>query len=107
MIDGQKFFVHPVKNYLRAYDNIRKIATGQGDDYTNGFLLDYPYIRKHCKIIAIELSKQYALDANPRAMQQSNFTGNLDENVNITMFFVIEEAKETILDFLRGTLRVL
>ena len=43
MIDGQNFFNQPVKNNLKTYDNIRKIATGQGDDYTTGFLLDYNY----------------------------------------------------------------
>ena len=43
MTDGQNFFDQPVKSNLRAYDNIRKIVTGQGDDYTTGCLLDYPY----------------------------------------------------------------
>ena len=46
MIDGRNFFDHPIKNYLKTYDNIRKIATGQGDDYTTGYLLDYPYFEK-------------------------------------------------------------
>ena len=46
MIDGRNFFDQPVKNYLRTYDNIRKIATGLGDDYTIGCLLDYPYFKK-------------------------------------------------------------
>ena len=46
MIYGRNFFDQPVKNYLRTYDNIRKIATGQKDDYTAGCLLDYPYLKK-------------------------------------------------------------
>ena len=58
-------------------------------------------------MIAIDLSKQQALDADPRALQQINFTANLDRAENTTMFFVIEEAKETVLDFLQGTLKVL
>ena len=58
-------------------------------------------------MIAIDLSKQQALDADPRAIQQINFTANLDRAENTTMFFVIEEAKETVLDFLQGTLKVL
>ena len=45
MIDEQNLFDHAVKNHLRTYDNIRKIATGQGDDYTTGCLLDYNYFK--------------------------------------------------------------
>ena len=50
-------------------------------------------------MIAIDLSKQQALDADLRAIQQINFAANLDRAGNTTMFFVIEEAKETVLDF--------
>ena len=57
MIDGRNFFDQPIKNDLKTYDNIRKIATGQGDDCTIGCLLDYPYFKKYCKLIAIDLSK--------------------------------------------------
>ena len=58
-------------------------------------------------MIAIDLSKQQALEADPRAIQQINFTENLDKNGNTTMVFIIEEAKETILDFSEGTVKVL
>ena len=58
-------------------------------------------------MIAIDLSKQQALDANPRSIQQINFTANLDRAGHTTMFFIIEEAKETILDFSQGTVKVL
>ena len=58
-------------------------------------------------MIAIDLSKQQALDADPRAIQQINFTANLDRNGNTTMFFIIEEAKETVLKFSQGTVEVL
>ena len=58
-------------------------------------------------MIAIDLSKQQALDANPRAIQQINFTANFDRDGNTTMFFIIEEAKETVLDFSQGTVKVL
>ena len=51
----------------------------------------------------LDLSKQQALDADPKAIQQINFTGNLDQDECATMFFIIEEAKETILDFSQGT----
>ena len=91
----------------KTYENIRKIATGQGDDYATGCLLDYPYFKDHYKMIAIDLSKQQALDADPRAIQQINFMANLDQDWNTTMFFIIEEAKETVLDFSQGTVKVL
>ena len=77
MVDGRNFFDHPVKNDLRTYDNIQKIATGQGDDYTTGCLLDYNYFRKYYKMIVIDLSKQQELDADPKVIQKNNFTKNL------------------------------
>ena len=107
MIDGRNFFDQPIKNDLKTYDNIRKIATGQGDDYTTGCLLDYLYFKKYCKLIAIDLSKQQKLDADPKAIQQINFTESLDRAEDETMFFIIEEPKETILDFSKGTVKVL
>ena len=67
MINGRDFFDQPIKNDLKAYDNIRKIATGQGDDYTTGCLSDYPYFKRYYKLIAIDLSKQQKLEADPKA----------------------------------------
>ena len=65
MINGENFFDQPVQNNKITYEKIRKIATGQGDDYTTGCLLDYSYFKY--KLIALHLSKQQALDADPRA----------------------------------------
>ena len=90
----------------KTYENMKKIATGQGDDYTAGCLLDYSYFKENYRMIAIYLSKQQALDADPRAIQQINFMANLDREQNTTMFFVIEQAKETVLDFSQGTIKV-
>ena len=105
MINGENFFDQPTKNKI-TYDNIRKIATGQRDDYTTGCLLDYPYFKDTYKMIAVDLSKQQALDADPRAIQQINFTANLDRAGNTRVYFILEEAKETILDFSHGTVKV-
>ena len=58
-------------------------------------------------MIAVDLSKQQALDADPRAIQQINFMANLDRAGNTTMFFIIEEAKETVFEFSQGTVKVL
>ena len=107
IIDGTKLFDQSIENDLKIHDNIRKIAIDQGDDYTTGCLLDYPYFKKYYKLIIIYLSKQQKLDADPKAMQQINFTGNLDRAEDATMFFIIEEAKETVLDFSKGTVKVL
>ena len=71
--------------------------TGQGDDDTAGWFLFYPYFNEHYKMVAIDLSKQQALYADPKAIQQINFTANLNCAENTTMFFIIEEAKETSL----------
>ena len=68
MIDGKNFFDQPIKNDLKAYDNIRKISAGQGDDYTTGCLLDCPYFKKYYKLIATDLSKQLKLDTDPEAI---------------------------------------
>ena len=107
MVYGQMFFDQPVENNLGIYDNIQKILIGQGDDCTTGCLLDYIYFNNYYKMIAIDLSKQQAPDADPKVIQQINFTGNLEQNpvANTTMFFNIEEAKETILYFSPETVK--
>ena len=77
MIDGRNFSDQPIKNGLRTYDNIRKTVTVQGDDNFTGRFQNYPYFKNYYKIIATDLSKQQNLDADPKAIKQMNFTGNL------------------------------
>ena len=99
------FFDQPVKNNSETYDNIPKIAIGQGYDYTTGCLLDYSYLKKYYKIIATHLSKLEAIDTDSKAIQQINFTGNLNRGQNLndnTIFSITDEAKHTILDFSQG-----
>ena len=107
MINGENFFDQPIKSNKMAYKNIRKIATGQGDDNITGYLLDYPYFKDSYKMIAVDLSRQQALDADHRTIQQINFTANLDRAGNKRIYFILEEAKETILNFAQGTVKVL
>ena len=107
MINRENSFDQPVKNNKVTYENIRKVSTGEGDDYATGCLIDYPYFKDSYKMIAVDLSKQQALDADPRANQQINFTANLDRAGNTTIYFVLEDAKETILDFSQETVKVL
>ena len=106
MINGENFFDQPVKDNKVTYEN-RKIATGYGDDYTTGCLLHYPCFKDSYKVIAVDLSKQQALDADPRTNQQINFTANLDRTGTTRIYFILEEAKETRLDFSQETVKVL
>ena len=91
---------------MKTYENIRKIITGQGNYYTTDCLLGYNYFKKH-KMISIDLSKQEALDVDPKAIQQISFTGNLNGNNDRLMFLITKEAKETFLNFSQRTLKVL
>ena len=104
MIDRKNVFDQSVKNDIRKYDIIRKNPTGQRDDYTTCFLLDYNYFKEHYDIIVIDLSEQKEVDSNPKAIQQISFTGIL-ENQSAT-FFNIEEVKELVLDFSQRTVKV-
>ena len=96
MIDGQNVFDQPVKHHLRTYEYIRKITMGQGEYYTTGCLLDYPYFKENYKLIVVLLSKQQALDADPKAIQQINFARNLarDPTANTTVFSLLKKRKK-------------
>ena len=106
-INDENFFDQPIKNRKTAYDNIRKVATGYEDDYTTGCLLDYPYFIENYKVIAVDLSKQKALDFDLKAIQQINFTRNLDRVGNTRVYFILEEVREIVLDFSQGIVKIL
>ena len=82
-----------------------EVSTGQGNDYTTGCLLDFAYFEKNYRLIAVDLSKQKALDADPGAIQQIIFTGNASQNVVI--YYILRQSKETILQFSKGKTNVL
>ena len=106
MIDGKIFFDQPVKKAKKkTQENITKIVTAKADGYTRVCLLDYAHFRDNYKMITIDLSKQQVLDADPRSIQQINFTANLDRENNTRI--ILEEAKETVFSFSRGTVNVL
>ena len=69
LIDGRNFYDQPVNDIIKQYDEVRKVSTGYGDDYTTGFLLDYAYFKDNYRLIAVYLSKQKALDADPTVIQ--------------------------------------
>ena len=91
---------------VKQYNEVRKTSTGQGDDYTTGFLLDFAYFKDDFRLIAVTLSKQKALDADSRAIQQIIFTGQVDDEA-LKVFYILEKSKETLLEFAKGTTKVL
>ena len=109
-IDGRNFYDQPINDSIKQYDEVRKISTGKGDDYTTGCLLDFDYFEKNYRIIAADLSKQKALDADSRAIQQIIFTGRIKAtaaNTRVIIYCILEKSKETILEFSKGTTKVL
>ena len=96
LIDGKSFFEIPVKNKEEAYEEI--IEMSKNNDFTKDNLLDYEYFSKHCKLIAIDLSKQIELE-NPELKKQINFIRRLERNEGTTMFFNVEKKEETNFDF--------
>ena len=96
-IDSRNFYDQPINDLIKQYDEVRKISTGQGDDYTTGCLLDFAYFEKNYRLMAADLSKQKALDADSRAIQQIIFTGTASAAVII--YYILEQSKETILEF--------
>ena len=77
---------------------------GKGEDYTTGSLLDYNYFDKHYKSVAVDLSKQKELDADPRLIQQIEFKYMVE--TNSTIYWILEKSKETILEFYKRTVKV-
>ena len=75
MIDGRNFYDQPINDLIKQYDEVEKVSTGHGDDYTTGSLLDYAYFKDNYRLIVVDLTKQKALDANLRAIQQIVFQG--------------------------------
>ena len=105
LINGRNFYGQPISDQIRKYDKIRKTTTGKGDDFTTGCLLDYKYYKDHYKLIAVDLSKQKELDTDPRAIQQIEFLGMLKTNSQVCT--VLEKSKEIVLEFYKGTSKVL
>ena len=104
-INGRNFYDQPINDSVKQYDEIRKISTGQGDDYKNDCLLDFTYFEKNHRLIAVDLSKQKVLDADSRAIQQIIFTGKTSQASVI--YYIYEKSKETILEFSKGITKVL
>ena len=103
VIDGRNFYDNPIESDIEKYRELKKVMIGKGD-YTTGSLLDYNYFNKHYKLVAVDLSKQKELDADPRAIQQMEFKYML--GTNSTIYWILEKSRETILEFYKGTVKV-
>ena len=109
-IDGRNFYDQPINDSIKQYDEIKKVSTGQGNDYTTGCLLDFVYFEKNYRLLAADVSKQKALDADSRAIQQIIFTGKIKAtvaNTRVIIFYILGKSKEIILEFSKGTTKVL
>ena len=112
-IDGRNFYDQPINDSIKQYDEGRKTATGQSDDYTTGCLLDFAYLKNNCRLIAnkiADLSKQKVLDAYSRAIQQIIFTCIIKAsvaNTRVIIYYILEQSKETMLQFFKETTKVL
>ena len=92
----------PVRNEEEVYEKVIEIS--RNNDYTTGYLLDFAYFKENCRLIAIDLSKQTKL----KDLQQINFIGKLEEQVNrTTMFFIMEKSEEATFVFLQNFVSIL
>ena len=113
LIDGRNFYDQPINDITKQYDEIRKISTGYGDDYTTGSLLDYTYFKDNYRLIAVDLSKQKALDTDLRSIRQivlQRFVGRFvgrDAGTKIRLYNILEQSKETMLEFSEGTVKIM
>ena len=105
MIDGRSFYDQPINDLIKQYDEVRKVSTGRGDDYTTECLSDDAYFKDNYRLIAVALSKQNALDADPRAIQKIVFQGVAAQKIRL--YTILEKSKETILEFYKETAKVL
>ena len=104
-IDGRNFYDQSINDSIKQCDEIRKMSTRQSDDWTTGCLLDFAYFEKNYRLIAADLSKQKALDADSRAILQIIFTGRTSAGVII--YYILEQSEETMLEFAKGATKVL
>ena len=104
IIYGRNFYDNPIESDIEKYRELKKVMIGKGEDYTTGSLLDYDYFNKHYKLVAVDLSKQKELDADPKAIPQVEFKYMLE--INSAIYWILEKSKETIIEFYEGTVKV-
>ena len=111
-IDVRNFYDQNISDDSKKYEELRKVMTGRGEDYTTGSLLEYDYWKKNYKLICCDLSKQKVLNSNTKANQQDEFIYKLDNTRNVgggnraQILTVLGKEKETNLEFRKGTVKV-
>ena len=95
----------PINDSIKQNDEVRKVSTGQVDDYTIGCLLGFAYFNKNDRLIAADISKQKALDAGSRAIKQIIFIGKT--NSGAIIYYILEQSKEKTMQSSKGTTKVL
>ena len=103
-IDGRNFYDQSINDLIKQYDEVRKISTGQGDDYTTGCLLDFASFEENYRLIVADLSKQKALDADSRAIKRIIFTRKTDNTIRV--YCILQQSKEATLEFSKGPAKV-
>ena len=110
LIDGRNFYDQNISDDFKKYEELRKVMTGRGGDYTTGSLLHYDYWKNNYKLICCDLRKQKVLDSNSKAKEQIEFVYKLDNNINpvnmVQILTVLEKEKETNLEFSKGMVKV-
>ena len=104
IIDGRNFYDNPIESDIKKYRELTKVMIGKGEDFATRYLFDFNCFNKHYKLVAVDLSKQKELHADPRSIQQIEFKYML--GTNSTIYWVLEKTKETILEFHKGTVKV-
>ena len=104
LFDGKSFFDVPVKNKEETYE--KNIEMSKNNDYTTGNVLDYAFFKNHCKLIAIDLSKQIELK-NPDLKQQIIFIGKFERDEGATVFSITEKSEETTFKFSQNSVSII
>ena len=109
MIEWRNFYDQPIDDFLKQYDEGKKVSTGQDGDYTTGCLLDYAYFKNIYRQIGAGLNKQKAWSSDPRAIQQAVFQGVVggDNNRKIRLYTILEKSKQIVLEFYKRTAKIL
>ena len=106
MKTGRNIFDQPIKNYIKTYYNMAKISIGQVDDYITGCLLDFTYFKENCKLVPTDSNKRQAFDADPKAIQQINFSRNIVQKMQ-QYFSLLKKQEKKNLNFSQGTVRLM
>ena len=104
IIDGRNFYDNPIKSEIEKYRELTKVMIGKGEENSTGSLFDFNYFNKHYKLVAVDLSKQKELHADPGAIQQIEFKYMV--STNSTIYWVLEKSEETTSEFDKGTVKV-